>query len=268
MFAAAEFAPAQIAGAFSEAQKLGGVRARALLYRAAAGQAVPQARAEALRALYALGRQDGDFPVLARATLKLLLELPAARELAWFAADAGRALYSAGRYPEAKGWLDLALAEAGRNRDAAAAATQLWPVARIADGDNAAAWDAERMKEWRRAAEAGKPEVAQRRIAMLLTLFDLYGDPIIGVDWQPLLKAPATVTGSQPAPMLWFVMREASGEKRLGETVLHVLSALGATDLGQQNPYIVASAIAALRAIGLDREARALAVDAAIAAGI
>ena len=268
MFAAAEFAPAQIASAFSEAPKLGGARARALLYRAAAQQTVPQARAEALRALYTLGRRDGDFPVLARVTLKQLLELPATRDLAWFAADAGRALYSAGRFPEAKAWLDLAVAEAGHNRDANAAVTALWPLARLADGDGATPWDAERMKEWRRAAETGKPEIAARRIGMMLTLLDLYGEPILGVDWQPLLKAPPTMTGPMPSPMLWFVMREASGEKRLGETVLHVLSALGDTDLGKQNAYVVASAIAALKAIGLDREARALTVDAAIAAGL
>lgn len=263
-----EFAPAQIQNAFSEAQKIGGARARALLYRAAEAQSVPQARAETLRALYNLGRNDGDFPILARVTLKLLLELPATRELSWFAADAGRALYSAGRHPEAKAWLDRAAQDAGSNRDAFAAATALWPLARLADGDATAPWDAERMKAWRQAAEAGKPEIAQRRIAMLLTLLDVYGDPILGVDWTPLLKAPPTVSGPMPSPFIWFVMREASGEKRLGETVLHVLSGLGDTDLGKQNPYTVASAVAALKAIGLEREARALTVDAAIAAGI
>jgi hypothetical protein len=268
MFEKAEFAPAQLASAFSEAAKLGPVPARALLYRAAKGQTQPQARAEALRALFQLGRQDGDFALLARAALPLLKEMPAAREQAWFAADAGRALYAAGENAAAKGWLQVAEAASANDRDAAAAALMLWPIARIADGDAAAPWSAERLASWRGAAEAGKAEAAQQRIAVALTLFDALGEPVIGADWQPLYKGPVTVTGAMPAPMAWFGLRLAAAEKRVGLTVLYALAGLGEAELAKQNPVNVGIMVWALKTAGLERDARAVAVDAALAAGL
>lgn len=268
MFERAEFAPAQLASAFSEAAKLGGAQARALLYRAAKNQTQPQGRAEALRALFALGRQDGDFALLALAAAPLLKEMPAQREQAWFAADAGRALYAAGQSALAKGWLDVAEAAAANDRDAAAAAITLWALARIADGDSGAPWNADKLAAWRGAAEAGKPEAAQARIAAALTLFDALGDPVIGADWQPLYKGPVTVTGAMPSPMAWFGLRLAAAEKRVGLTVLHALAGLGETELAKQNPVNIGVMIWALKTAGLERDARAVALDAAIAAGM
>jgi hypothetical protein len=268
MFERAEFAPAQLASAFSEAAKLGGAQARALLYRAAKGQTQPQGRAEALRALFALGRLDGDFALLALVALPLLKEMPAQREQAWFAADAARALYAAGQSAAAKGWIDAAEAAAANDRDAAAALVTLWALARIADGDAGAPWSAEKLAQWRGAAEAGKPEAALTRIAMALTLFDALGDPVIGADWQPLYKAPVSVTGAMPAPMAWFGLRLAAAEKRVGLVVLHALAGLGETELAKQNPVTVGIMVWALKTAGLEREARAVAFDAAIAAGM
>lgn len=268
MFEQTSFAPAQLASAFSEAVKLPAAQARALLYRAAKAETRPQGRAETLRALYALGRQDGDFALLARVTRKLLLEMPASRDQAWFAADAARALYSTRDLPAAKGWLDAAQAASANDRDAAAASVAIWPLARLADGDAAAAWDADKLAQWRGAAEAGKADSAPPRSGAALALLDAVGDPVIGADWQALFKGPTTVTGTIPSPMAWFGLRAAASEKRVGLTVLYVLTALGETDLGKQNPITVGAAVQALKAAGLERDARALAVDAAIAAGL
>ena len=268
LYAAAEFQPAQLASAFSEAAKLGGVRARALLYRAAQAQTQPQGRAEALKALYQLGRQDGDFALLARVSLPLLLEMRPAREQAWFAGDAGRALYSARRMVEAKAWYDAASAAPASDRDAGQSLLTLWPLARLAEGDAAAPWSGERFRQWRAAVEAGKPESIAPRLAMALMLFDAFAEPVIGVDWAALHRAPMSAAAPVPSPLLWFGLREASGEGRVGETVLHALVALGDTDLAKQSPVVVAYVVGALKALGLERDARALAVDAAIAAGL
>lgn len=267
-YAQAEFQPAQLKNAFAESAKLGGVRARAILYRAAQEQTQPQARAEALRALYQLGRTEGDFALLARVSLPLLLEMRPAREQAWFAADAGRALYSTRRLAEAKAWYDAAAQAAGSDRDAAGAVLTLWPLARLADGDAAAPWSGERFRQWRAAVEAGKPETVPAKLAMALLLFDAFAEPVIGIDFQALHRAPATQPAPMPAPLTWYGMREASAEGRVGETVLHVLVALGETDLGKHSPIVVANAAGTLKALGLEKDARALAVDAAIQAGL
>lgn len=263
-----DYQPAQGANAFSEAAKIGGARARAILYRAAQQQTQPQGRAEALRALYTLARNEGDFALQARVALPLLLEMRPAREQAWFAADAGRALYSTRRLAEAKAWFDVASQSAASDRDAAASVLALWPLARLADGDAAAPWTGERFRQWRAAVEAGKPETVAARLNTGLLLFDAFAEPVLGVDWAALYRTPATQSVTMPSPMVWFGMREASAEGRIGETVLHVLVGLGDIDLARHSAITVANAVGTLKALGLEKEARALAVDAAIQAGL
>ena len=58
------------------------------------------------------------------------------------------------------------------------------------------------------------------------------------------------------------------GAGNLVETVLLALYALGSDGPGGANPIMLSRAIASLRLIGLDGEARALAIEAAIAAGV
>jgi hypothetical protein len=68
--------------------------------------------------------------------------------------------------------------------------------------------------------------------------------------------------GAAPAPA------EAHERSRVGETVLLVLLALGDGGPAQANPVLLRQALISLRAIGFGTEARALAVEAALAAGI
>jgi hypothetical protein len=68
--------------------------------------------------------------------------------------------------------------------------------------------------------------------------------------------------GPAPAPA------EAHEPSRVGETVLLVLLALGDGGPAQANPVLLRQALISLRAIGFGTEARALAVEAALAAGI
>ena len=59
-----------------------------------------------------------------------------------------------------------------------------------------------------------------------------------------------------------------SAAHRIGETVLLVLYALGPEGPGGCNPLALSRVITGLRQIGLDSEARAIGMEAAIAAGV
>ena len=62
-------------------------------------------------------------------------------------------------------------------------------------------------------------------------------------------------------------LQEAAAAKRRGETVVQVLAATGTADGGQASPAALHAAIRALRQIGLEKEARALAAEAAVMVG-
>ncbi len=108
LYNAVNFAPGDIAAALTGADKLAGPRGRALLYHAARAQTVPAARAELLAKAFILARSQGRGATAIRAFLPLLLIIKPADELAWFAAEAGAALYFAGRHADAAPWADLA----------------------------------------------------------------------------------------------------------------------------------------------------------------
>ncbi|MDH3916703.1 MAG: hypothetical protein OEU25_00860, partial [Rhodospirillales bacterium] len=75
---------------------------------------------------------------------------------------------------------------------------------------------------------------------------------------------------AQPLPnaALLYALKEASEMRRLGETVLLVLLVLGEEGPAQSHPMALNAALSGLMQAGLEREARALAIEAAIAKGI
>jgi len=64
------------------------------------------------------------------------------------------------------------------------------------------------------------------------------------------------------------VRRPPAAAGRLGETVMLVLCTLGPDGPGAAPPIALARALAALRQIGLESEARSLAFEAALASGV
>ena len=71
-----------------------------------------------------------------------------------------------------------------------------------------------------------------------------------------------------PQPALWRSLDIATQNIRVGETILLSLLVLGESGPAQANPTVLHKVIKSLRTIGLEEEARALAVEAAVAAGL
>jgi hypothetical protein len=87
------------------------------------------------------------------------------------------------------------------------------------------------------------------------------------------LGTGATQPGTGPPsggffdPGLALALRNAAAARRIGETVLFALIAIGDRGPGLSDPGALTEALTALRRIGLDAEARDLAIEAAIANG-
>jgi hypothetical protein len=113
---------------------------------------------------------------------------------------------------------------------------------------------------------------------MLFGLLDAVGKPVDISVWESRVQQAVIIEGdalknsflptSLPSPMLWYGLRAAAEEQRLGETILFALVSLGSDGLDQVHPLILNEVISHLRLVGLDTEARALALEAAIAAGL
>ena len=259
------FTPEELAGAIGASETTAGVRLHALLYQAARDQNLPASRAEILRVAFELGQAEGLYSALVPAFLPLLLEIPVNPELTWFAADAGRALYASGRYEQASAWLMLGRQEALINAQAGTAAASLWPYSRLAGG--AAVTTDGTIAAWR-ALRAGIGDVGLHRGQTLLrAIFQALGerDPLT---WGQIAAEGEAANRVAPSAALLYALDEASESRRIGETVLLSLIVLGPGGPGESHAFALSAALTALTRVGLEAEARGLAIEAALANGI
>jgi hypothetical protein len=267
------FTPEQLASALSFAEGDRGPRGRAILYRAAKAQTVGVARAEALQRSWRLARERGGYATAVRVALPLLLELPPAAELSFFAAEAVRALLLTGHVEEARRWQAVIRAEAAAGNELAATAeTLLWPVVWLADAEGRrgdATPLAKRFEAWRQAQQRLEATAVRHRAPLVATLIFSSGERPDPAIVSPLLAGDlARESAPMPNLGLWLGIGAALEGGRVGETALFALALLGPEGAAGAAPHTIALVLDALRAAGLDAEARALAVEAAVAAGL
>lgn len=285
LYLSVNFTPDELSGALSASEKLSGPRGRALLYRAARGQNVASAQAEIVARALALARKQGRLPTATRIMLPLIAAIEPSDDLAWFAADAGSALYVAGTIEAAAKWTVLAQSRAGASakpKDGTIpAAAALWPLAQlavlpppkpapvetaaaatIAVPPPAAVLDAAGFDAWWTAAAPLGDELRARLAVRLLSLAEALGAQVGDAPWAKLVTAPAAPTTGLPSAGLMAGLKRAGAAGRVGETALLALAALGAETPAKTDIRVLAPVVRALREAGLEEPARRLAVEA------
>jgi hypothetical protein len=305
------FSKAELSGPISAAEESWTPRTRALLVRAAASQSVALAKAEVLRRAWQLGQERDGYAEIAGTSVPVVAGIEPAAELLWFARDAARVLFGAGRTERALAWYAIAAADSERIEEARDAEAVLWPLAVLADpindgpttdgpttndrtaseretGDvsgnegadrvmprrarvDAVPVDAARLLSWFEARRQADAQAVPRQAAAFYTLLEATGRTVPAALWQSLLDRPfagAAEDGNGLNAVWTHSLETASTGTRLGETVL--LATVGAGDAGDKGLSLADAArmIVALRRIGLEAEARRLAVETAMAAGL
>ena len=265
-YGAVSFTPEERSSPFTVAEAMAGPLARALLYQAISAESVASARAEVLSAALELADSAGQLPIMARASLENLRLVPVQPGFSWFALSACRALIAADAIEEGWAWYDLALEQAAFDADAAEAATRLWPIAAISGA--ATGFDRRQFESWwQRQTREGANPVAFERAALLLELLDALGHEVPIDVWHVLLAGPSSQPARVTSAALAHVLRDASAAGRLGETALAALVSLGQGGTAQVGMPVIGDVLRALQHAGLTKEARALAVETALAAG-
>ncbi len=271
LYTGVSFSDQDLANPLSRAEAESGPLSRALLYRTALVQTVPTAQAEAVARALSLAREGGRYASTVRVFLPILNRIPPTAELMWFAPEAVRALLIGGELEIAALWFDQLKASARFDVESATALVALKPVVRLAGGGEGNGDGAAELAAWWEDAKLrdGAPE----RAAMLYSLGETLGWPIAPESWEALLGGPGRKTVAMPTPALWRRLALASGDGgegggRRAETVLLSLLALGEGGPGEADPVVLKRVLTSLGRVGMEVEARALAMEAAMAAGL
>ena len=268
IYASVPFAPEERANALSTAEADPGSRGAALLHQVAQIESVPAARAEALKLAWRLAREGGKFFTSARVNLAVTQMMAPTPEMVWITADLGRALLAAGDVDGARAWYDMARQQAASyDPEARAAVNTLWPLMQLADTAGTLPWDPNRAVAWWESTAELPAEQRIERATLLFTLFDALGYRLPAANWAPLYDGPLRRAAAVPSSALWHGLIRAAEAGRVGETVLFALLALGEAGTDGAEPTTLGAVVAALRSVGLERDARRLAVEAALARG-
>jgi hypothetical protein len=229
---------------------VGSVRGRALLFRAARRESLSATRAEILRAAFLSAEADGRSAAMSRAALPVMTELAPTPDLAWFAPLAARTLYRAGQFERAGAWLSVLRVDGQSHPESQEAYAGLRPLLRLAGGAEPLAADTARA-------------AGQRLLLFVLSR-------ALGQDEDVAWVEAAGTASAEPlqrVPRL-LALGDAAAAGQGGGTVLLTVAALGPEAPAGNHPLALGYAVSALSAVGLGGDARALAIEAALAAGL
>jgi hypothetical protein len=237
---------------------------RAILYQAALHAGLPQQRAQFIQKALETDTLDGNYWARLQIYLPLLADIAPAPELSWFAADAARHLYAGGKLREASAWVALIQQAQQPDPEVAAALPQLQSLDYLAG--NAGLAPGADPQSIMPQLPSGDP-----RTERVHALFNAMEEPLETSLAEPqvaLVTNLATPAMPQQNVNLWLDLGEAAAKGRVGETVLLSLVGLNATGLADAEPEWLARVVVSLRRVGLEEEARRLAVEAAISNGL
>ncbi|MBW7850354.1 MAG: hypothetical protein H3C38_07665 [Rhodospirillales bacterium] len=238
-------------------------RSRALLYQAVTAATAPAARAEAIGSALAGARMQGAFFTAARLYAPMLAGMQPGAEMAAIAGPALRALLAVGETTAAERWLPLAAGQTDAGHAASAAI-----LTRIAALPSAPPVAPAALVAWTGSLSQLSPPQAERQAAIVYGLLESLGDEVPAAAWVPLMEGPPLTGAVVPKPALWHALPRAAAAGRKAETVLLALASLGEAGAGGAEPTNLYRIVTALRQIGLEAEARALAIEAAVANGL
>jgi len=259
--------PERRAEALAVAAAEPGPASNALLWQAARQAVDPRERAQLLLTALGNGRRLGR-PLLGALTFApLIREMQPTPAVTDFAGAAGRALLVAGDTQAAVGWFRLAV-DAGRQGDAPAGrqATELWPLVQVAD-NTLVEYVTDVPLQWWRLKVAQKHEARFREAEVLYSLLEVLGNEVPRQLWDALYAGPLEAQGTAPSAVLVRGAAAAGAAGRSGEAALASLAMMGPGGPGALPVDALGVVVHALLAAGLERDARAIALEALIARG-
>jgi hypothetical protein len=228
---------------------------RAQLYQEARRAMQPERRAKAIDAAMKKAQQRGDYLNQAQLYMGLTTEISPSREMSWFAPQAARLSFLAGHPDKGGYWLNTVAANPtafGKpgEREGLELLGRIAGLTGTAQNDPVAAW-----------RQASGTQNA--RVDLLYALLSGVGAPASGEIVGNFPVTPVATPGSTSVE----IAAAASGNRK-GETILLSLNTIGGDRAIAADPASLSTALRSLAAVGYASEARRIASEIAILAGL
>jgi hypothetical protein len=268
-YGAEAFSEKEKSAAKSSPEDDGGIQVAGVLYQLALSETDPKMRADLLRAVWNAGQKVRAYEMVVKANLEATKGLPVTADLIGYAAEICRALLIGGDRDQALAWYNMARGAAGnQNIGAVRAVLDMWPLIQLSDIKRQLAWSPDVVDLWWRSQQVISAEDRVAKASVLFAALDGLDYSITNDQWQRLLAPPLASAGTEtPSIAVSRELAAASKDRRTGETVMLALIALGKDPLKSASPAVLGNVVRALKSVGLEQEARNLALEVAVARG-
>ena len=247
---------------------------RARQYRKALVEGVPTATVELLSRAFKDAREAGRYQSMARVFSPILKGITPTHDFIWFIPEAIRALLTAGDIESTAPWFSILRSSAMLNVEASKIQKEILPLAKLAGTIKDEDWQPKMLADWWvainqvYAKNSDEPDLSYNMATLVYCLLDGLGEEVPNDQWEIIMEGPMQTSTVMPQPAIWRSLEKAASGSRIGETVLLSLLAIGQAGPLQANPIVLRKVLISLRKIGMEKEARALALEAAIASGL
>jgi hypothetical protein len=262
-----QVSPELLESAASVAAADPGPNGRALLYRATRAQGSNFGKAQAIKQASQVAAERRQLGQMARVYVPLVKQLRVTSQLGWFAADGASLLLAVGDFEAARPWLGIAQREATFDPEILAAWLRIWPMARLAAGDELSEWRADMLQKWWDWIRETDPEGATKKAALLFGLLQAVEDPVPSTVWRGLITGQEQSAFGAPGLAESRALADAVDAGRVGESVSLMLITLGSDPLETVSPLALIDVVQGLYDLGMERAARRLAFEIVLAFG-
>ena len=246
-----------------------GARVDGLLINSAMFEGDRLRKAELISTAFERGLREKLYPALSYPLLDVVKTMTPTPDLAFFAHDAGRiALYS-GDGVTAKKWYDLVLGMASaENFEASRSLVSLWPLMLMHDQAGTIPANEQIITLWQQSLSQLPAGEQQRRTELLYALLGVfqYDVPDLTLDGS-FASSPEVSSGKMPPHGVWRAFLHSARDGRVGETLALGLLVLGDGWVDEVNISVLTSVLSVLSAMGMETEARAIAIEAMVGSG-
>ncbi|MEQ8509489.1 MAG: hypothetical protein RIF37_11860 [Rhodospirillaceae bacterium] len=243
---------------------------RAKLFQLAESQTILTARAEVISRAIDFARNDRgqngpNVSVMGAVYAPLLKTIEPSGDLVWFAGNAARALLAVSEMEAGEAWLELSQLYARTSIEASEVAAAMWPTERQLQPTLTNRFTPLRLKRWE---DSRPPGLRAADKALVLSTLMALGEPVASEDWLDLMDQRTHSSIELPRPQIWNGLSLAAQNGRIGETVLFAVLALSEEGPEGVSPVVLSHVVSSLMTIGLEKEARRVAVEASLARGL
>jgi|GEM_PF-3334735 len=254
----------------SDEQKISVYKAYADLYGALSDANDIEIKISRMLALWDLSLENGHFPVMSNVIAEALLSIKPMDFGQEFNNRALRSLLLLGEVEKAVLW-ERVIRRAASQGNIAERLKARSEVARLdafmlISGANAIArWNGSSFPAWKKATEDDPEQGAKTEL--LLSILDVFGLPVSAENWQDLILMDHVPGAAKGSYAIERNLTAAASAGRLAETVSLSLLALGEEGPRDASVTTLRTVLSALKVVGLEDEARQIAIEALIVKG-